>query len=169
MALLIAARSGPRPAGPPAVVALDIQLGPSRNPDHSRIGRSGTGPTRVLFPATVAVSMHSVGERSGADARVDAAPSAAAVRIVYNAVRTLVPGSGTLRLHELLTVTRLDPRAATAAMCRLAREGPFTVHPLVADDEPVWFVRRDDRLAGRRETAGGRLPGRPGRGQASQP
>jgi len=74
----------------------------------------------------------------------------AAVRIVYNAVRTLVPETGALRLRDLLAVTRLAPESAAAAMRRLAREGPFLVHRL-AGDELTWFVQRVDRGVDRRE------------------
>lgn len=72
-------------------------------------------------------------------------PSDAEVRIVYNAVRTLVPGSATLRLRDLLAVTRLDPEAAAGAMRRLAREGPLSIHRIAGGDEPTWLVRRADR------------------------
>lgn len=82
--------------------------------------------------------------------RPDPAPSAAQVRIVYNAVRTLVPASGTLGLGELLAVTRLDPEPAAAAMRRLAREGPISIHRIAGGDEPTWLVRR---AADRREAA----------------
>lgn len=76
--------------------------------------------------------------------RSGAAPSAAQVRIVYNALRTLVPDAATVRLRDLLAVTRLDPEAAAAAMRRLAREGPLSIHR-VAGDEPTWVVHRTDR------------------------
>lgn len=73
------------------------------------------------------------------------APSDAQVRIVYNAVRTLVPDSATLRLRDLLAVTRLHPEPAAAAMRRLAREGPLSIHRIEGGEEPTWLVRRADR------------------------
>jgi hypothetical protein len=106
-----------------------------------------------LFPAAVFQAMHSVGSRQMADAPVVGAPSPATVRIVYNAVRTLVPEAGTLRLRDLLAVTRLEPEPAAAAMRRLAREGPLAIRRLAAD-EPTWVVRRTDRVADRREATG---------------
>jgi hypothetical protein len=106
-----------------------------------------------LFPAAVFQAMHSVGSRQMADAPVVGAPSPATVRIVYNAVRTLVPEAGTLRLRDLLAVTRLEPEPAAAAMRRLAREGPVAIRRLAAD-EPTWVVRRTDRVADRREATG---------------
>jgi hypothetical protein len=66
------------------------------------------------------------------------------VRVVYNAVRTLVPEAATLSLADLLAVTRLEPDAAAAAMDRLGREGPLSIHRLDAE-ERAWLVRRTDR------------------------
>ncbi len=66
------------------------------------------------------------------------------VRVVYNAVRMLVPEMTTLSLDELLAVTRLEPGAAAVAMDRLGREGPLSIHRLDAE-EPAWLVRRTDR------------------------
>jgi len=97
--------------------------------------------------------MHSVESRQMADAPVVGAPSPATVPIVYNAVRTLVPEAGTLRLRDLLAVTRLEPEPAAAAMRRLAREGPVAIRRLAAD-EPTWVVRRTNRVADRREATG---------------
>ena len=72
-------------------------------------------------------------------------PSAAQLRIVYNALRALVPETGTVRLRDLLAVTRLDPEPAAAAMCRLGRAGPLTVERVASGEEPTWLVRRDAR------------------------
>jgi hypothetical protein len=71
-------------------------------------------------------------------------PSDAAIRIVYQAVRTLVPDAGTVALADLLAVTRLDPGPAAAAMDYLGRDGPLSIHRL-AGNEPTWLVRRTDR------------------------
>jgi hypothetical protein len=65
------------------------------------------------------------------------------VRVVYNAVRTLVPEAGTLTLADLLGVTRLEPRDAAAAMDRLGRAGPISIHRL--ETAEAWLVRRTDR------------------------
>ena len=82
-------------------------------------------------------------------------PSAAQLRIVYNALRALVPETGTVRLRDLLAVTRLDPEPAAAAMCRLGREGPLAVERVADGSEPRWLVRRaaDRREADRREAS----------------
>ncbi|MFB6310632.1 MAG: hypothetical protein ABEH64_05545 [Salinirussus sp.] len=66
-----------------------------------------------------------------------------AVRIVRNAVRSLIPDRGTLALEDLLAVVRLEPRTAAGAMDRLARESRIAVHRIVGEDR--WLVRRTDR------------------------
>lgn len=82
---------------------------------------------------------------TAATPRPGTVPSDAQVRIVYNAVRTLVPDSATLRLGELLDVTRLEPEVAAVAMRRLAREGPLSIHRIAGGAEPTWLVRRRSR------------------------
>jgi len=76
-------------------------------------------------------------------------PPDAAVRTVYQAVRTLVPEAGTVDLADLLAVTRLEAGPAAAAMDRLGRPGPISIHR-IAGGEPTWLVRRE---ADRREAS----------------
>ena len=72
-------------------------------------------------------------------------PSDAAVRIVHNALRTLVPDSGVVTLSDLTSVTRLDPGEAAAATNRLVRTGSIAVSRYAIGGEPAWHVRRTDR------------------------
>ena len=72
-------------------------------------------------------------------------PGDAAVRVLYNALRTLVPDSGVVTLSDLTSVTRLDPGEAAAATNRLARTGPLSVSRYATGGEPAWHVRRTDR------------------------
>lgn len=74
-----------------------------------------------------------------------ATPSDAAVRIVSNALRTLVPEAGVITLSDLTAVTRLDPDEACAATNRLTRTGPLSVSRYAAEGPPAWHVRRTDR------------------------
>jgi hypothetical protein len=71
-------------------------------------------------------------------------PDDAAVRIVFQALRTLVPEEGIVTLSDVLAVTRLDPEEASAAMDSLAQRGPFAVSRDAAAP-PAWHVRRTDR------------------------
>lgn len=110
------------------------------------IGRSGTGPVTAFVPRPLGPAMHSTSRDAPATPAVtpEDHPPAAAVRTVYQAVRTLVPDAGTVDLDDLLAVTRLEPGPAVAAMDRLGRAGPLSIHRIVGG-EPTWLVRRPDR------------------------
>lgn len=84
--------------------------------------------------------MHSTAAEPAAASTAPGCAPDSAVRTVFNAVRTLVPERGTLALTDLLTVVRLEPRVAAAAMDRLARDGPLSIHRLAG--EIRWLVRR---------------------------
>jgi hypothetical protein len=103
---------------------------------------------RVFAFAFLAVSMHSTTRETDPVAstvrpRADHATDGD-LRVVYNAVRTLVSEVATLSLDDLLAVTRLEPETAAAAMDRLGREGPLSVHRLDVENR-AWLVRRTDR------------------------
>lgn len=83
--------------------------------------------------------------RTVASAGHPASPSDAAVRIVYQALRTLVADEDVVTLPDLTTVTRLTPGEASAAMNRLVRCGPVAVSRYAAEEPPAWHVCRTDR------------------------
>jgi len=91
--------------------------------------------------------MHSTTRDTAPVPPTDRPPAAPAtdgdVRVVYNAVRALVPEAATLSLADIRAVTRLEPDTAAAAMDRLGREGPLSIHRLETDQ--AWLVRRTDR------------------------
>jgi len=72
-------------------------------------------------------------------------PTDAAVRIAFNALRTLVADSGVVTLSDLTSVTRLDPGEAAAATNRLVRTESLAVSRYATGGEPAWHVRRTDR------------------------
>ncbi|MHB9287562.1 hypothetical protein ACKVMT_11065 [Halobacteriales archaeon Cl-PHB] len=68
--------------------------------------------------------------------------TAAAVRQVYQALRTLVPDRGRVTAADLATVTDLERERVEPAMTRLASEDPFDVERIETDDLAVWAVAR---------------------------
>lgn len=84
---------------------------------------------------------------AGTDRRVDVdkKPSAAAIRIVSNAVRALIAEDGHLTVDDLTAVTCLDDRVAIGAMDHLAATDVIDVEPLAGTDDPAWTVTRTDR------------------------
>ncbi len=68
--------------------------------------------------------------------------TAAEVRQVYQALRTLIPDRGRVSAADLAVVTDLERDRVPAAMDRLASEGPFAIESADTGDLASWAVER---------------------------
>lgn len=68
--------------------------------------------------------------------------TAAEVRQVFQALRTLVPERGRVTAADLAVVTDLERERIPAAMTRLAGEDPFGVERIETGDLAAWEVTR---------------------------